>query len=182
MSGEQPQKALSTAVTEKLQGGQVVTIRPMSREDIELEREFLSNLSPDSRRFRFHGGIGKPTQKLLEQLTDIDHDQREAFIAVIQGDNGEQEIGQCRYAQDADGKAAECAVVVGDDWQKHGLGMLLVSRLIESARARGIQRLYSTDAADNHKLNEIARKFGWECHSDPKDPTQVIYSFDLTAV
>lgn len=180
MSGNQPQKALSTAVTEKLHDGQVVTIRPMDKSDIELEREFLTSLSPDARRFRFHGGMGKPTQKLLEQLTDIDHEQREAFIAVIQNDAGEKEIGASRYALDPDGKAAECAVVVGDEWQQHGLGILLISRLIESARARGIERLYSIDAADNHLLNEIARKWGWECHSDPKDPTQVIYSLDLT--
>ncbi len=181
MSNEQHHEALSRTVTEKLRNGQVVKIRPMNRDDIELEREFITNLSPDARRFRFHCGIGKPSQKMLEQLTDIDHQQREAFIATIPQDGGEVEIGQCRYVLDSDGKAAECAAVVGDNWQKQGLGILLVNRLIETARARGIERLYSIDAADNYKLNEVARKYGWECHSDPDDHTQVIYSLALTA-
>ncbi|WP_067104457.1 MULTISPECIES: GNAT family N-acetyltransferase [Microbulbifer] len=181
MSQQEHHEALTRAVTEKLRNGSTVTIRPMDRSDLELEREFINALSPESRHFRFLGGVGKPSQKMLEQLTDIDHDQREAFIAIVEDDSKEKEVGVSRYALDADGKAAECAVVVADDWQKAGLGTLLINRLIESARARGISRLYSIDSAENHKLQEVARNMGWECHTDPGDATQVIYSMQLSA-
>ncbi|WP_323844229.1 GNAT family N-acetyltransferase [Microbulbifer magnicolonia] len=181
MSGTQHLEALTRAVTEKLSGGQVVKIRPLERGDIELQRQFLSALSPDALHFRFHAGIGKPSQKMLEQLTDIDHAEREAFIALIDGEGGETAIGESRYALDPDGESGECAVVVTDAWQRQGLGTLLLNRLIESARARGIARLYSMDAADNLALNAFAQKHGWECHYDPDDHTQVIYSLDLTA-
>ncbi|WP_323844230.1 GNAT family N-acetyltransferase [Microbulbifer magnicolonia] len=181
MSGEKHQEALTRTVTEKLSDGQVVKIRPLNRDDIELEREFITNLSPESRHFRFLAGVGKPSQKMLEELTDIDHDRREAFIALIQEDGGEKEIGVSRYALDPDGKAGECAVVVADEWQKHGLGTLLINRLIESARARGLERLYSIDSAENFKLRQVAREMGWDSNADPDDHTQVIYTLDLAA-
>ena len=181
MSTDEPHKALSRTVTEKLRNGQLVTIRPMNSSDLELERDFITNLSPESRHQRFLGGMGVPSQKMLEQLTDIDHDKREAFIALIDKDGAEKEIGVSRYALEANGKAAECAVVIADDWQLQGLGTLLLDRLIESARARGIDHLYSIDSASNSKLREVARHMGWECGTDPQDHHQVIYTFDLTA-
>ncbi|WP_226999789.1 GNAT family N-acetyltransferase [Microbulbifer aggregans] len=156
-----------------------MTIRPMDSGDLELEREFITNLSAESRHFRFLGGVGKPSQQMLEALTDIDHEQREAFIAIAEDDSKEKEVGVSRYALDPDGQSAECAVVVADDWQKAGLGTLLLNRLVESARARGIPLLYSIDSAENHKLQEVARNMGWQCKVDPDDHTQVIYTMRL---
>ncbi|WP_237065003.1 GNAT family N-acetyltransferase [Microbulbifer guangxiensis] len=179
MSKQEPQEALTRTVTEKLSNDRVVTIRPMEREDRELESDFITHLSPESRHFRFLGGVGKPSEKLLDALTDIDHDQREAFIALAGDDSREKQVGVSRYAVDADGTAAECAVVVADDWQKAGLGTLLINRLVESARARGLQRLYSIDSAENHKLQEVARNMGWDCKTNPDDHTQVIYTLQL---
>ncbi|SDK18322.1 GNAT family N-acetyltransferase [Microbulbifer yueqingensis] len=179
MSEDKHRGDYSQPVTVELRDGQVVKIRPMTRDDKELEREFITNLSPESRHERFLGGVGKPSERMLDQLTDIDHDLREAFIATIPGVAGETEIGVSRYALEPERKVAECAVVVADDWQKKGLGTVLLNRLVETARTRGIQRLYSVDSAQNHKLQEVARAMGWECHTDPHDSAQVIYSFDL---
>ncbi|AMX02554.1 GNAT family N-acetyltransferase [Microbulbifer thermotolerans] len=181
MSGKQAHTAISRSVTEKLRNGQVVTIRPMEKSDIELERAFITNLSPESRHFRFLGGIGEPSEQLLKQLTDIDHDEREAFIALLESDKGPLEIGAARYILEASRTAAECAVVVADDWQMQGLGTLLLNRLIESARARGVKHLYSIDSAENIKLRDVARSMGWDCHTDPQDHTQVIFTLDLSA-
>lgn len=181
MSDEQHPDALSRAVTERLRNGQVVTVRPMEPGDIDLERDFISNLSPETRHQRFLCGFGTPSEKLLEELTNVDHDQREAFIATIETPDSIIEIGVSRYALEEDGKSAECAVVVADDWQKRGLGTLLLNRLIESARARNIEQLFSIDSASNSKLHEVARNMGWECQRDPGDTTQVIYTLDLTA-
>ena len=179
MSNQQHVEALSRTVTEKLRNGETVTIRPLCKDDIELERAFISSLSAESRHFRFLGGVGEPSQKMLEQLTDVDHDQREAFIAIIAQDGTEVEIGASRYVLDSDGKAAECAVVVADDWQKQGLGTLLLNRLIETARARSLDTLYSVESATNTRLAQVAKEMGWKVHTDPGDPTQVIYTLEL---
>jgi len=179
MSSEQHHRALSRALTEKLRNGQVVTIRPLTPEDIELEREFITELSPESRHFRFLGGVGKPSQKLLEQLTDIDHYRREGFIAITEENGRPRQVGASHYALDNDGGAAECSVVVADAWQTQGLGTLLIDRLIESARARGLRRLYSIDSAENFKLREVAQHLGWTLRTDPDDHTQVLFELEL---
>lgn len=181
MWGGESQGAIARTVTEKLRDGQVVQIRPISRDDKELEREFIENLSQESRHFRFLGGLGKPTEQMLDQLTNVDHEQHEAFIALIDTDSGPKEIGVSRYVQDPDGMACECAVTVADEWQRDGLGTLLMNRLIESARSHGIGRIYSIDSAENFKIRDVARAMGFECHTDPNDATQVIYSLDLRA-
>jgi len=51
-----------------------------------------------------------------------------------------------------DGRA-EFAVTVRDDWQHKGLGTLLTKHVIEAARQRGINALYSVDASENGPMN-----------------------------
>ena len=38
---------------ETLRDGSQVTIRPVTKGDIELERQFIEGLSPEARRYRF---------------------------------------------------------------------------------------------------------------------------------
>jgi RimJ/RimL family protein N-acetyltransferase len=56
-----------------------------------------------------------------------------------------------------DPEAAEVAIVVGDRWQRRGLGSLLAASLAREARESGIRRFTATMAADNlpaHRLME----------------------------
>jgi hypothetical protein len=66
---------------EKLLDGTTVLIRPMADEDVELERRFIEQLSPQSRRFRFLGEIKTPNPELLNQLTQLGHASEAAFVA-----------------------------------------------------------------------------------------------------
>ena len=58
---------------EKLTDGTPVTIRPIRKDDAELEREFIKRLSPASRRMRFLGQMNEPGDELIRSLTDIDY-------------------------------------------------------------------------------------------------------------
>ena len=62
---------------ETLRDGSKVTIRPILKEDVELERKFIEGLSPQSRRYRFLYSIVTPTNALLKQLTEPDHNARQ---------------------------------------------------------------------------------------------------------
>src|SRR5690606_28077353 len=53
---------------------------------------------------------------------------------------------------------AEAAFSVERNWQNHGLGTLLMGRVIRAARNRGIKRLYMSCLAENGKMQSIARK------------------------
>ncbi len=52
----------------------------------------------------------------------------------------------------ADPEAAEFAVVVADAWQGRGVARMLMTRLIDCARARGLKRLEGTVLRSNHNM------------------------------
>jgi GNAT superfamily N-acetyltransferase len=76
------------------------------------------------------------------------------------------------------GAVAEISVAVADDWQHQGLGKRLLGRLIDHARAHGVRRLYSMDAASNDGMRKLARDLGFSEQRDPDDIHQVIYSLE----
>lgn len=155
--------------TEKLLDGAIVLIRPIRRNDADRERTFIEDLSLESRYFRFLEGIRTPSPGLIKQLTDIDHDRDAAFVALVDENGLQRQVGVARYSLDPDGERCECAVSVSDDFQHRGLGTLLMRHLIEQARARGIKSMYSIDATENHSMTGFAKHLGFERQIDPHD-------------
>ena len=51
--------------------------------------------------------------------------------------------------------------------------------LIKVARARGLESMHSSDAADNDLMRKFAERLGFEHRRDPGDGAQVLYSVDL---
>lgn len=171
--------ALATGTwTEQLRDGTHVLIRPIHVRDAPMERRFIEALSPDSRHFRFLDSMQSPSDALLKQLTDIDHATDAAFVAVIVDGAKEHEVGVARFSAAADASDCEFAVTVGDEWQRKGLGTLLMKHLLEVARSRGIRSLHSSDAADNGSMRKFAEHLHLKHERDPNDPTQILYSVD----
>lgn len=170
--------AVSQSTTEVLRDGSRVTIRPLLKQDIELERKFIEALSPQSRRYRFLCSIATPTEALLRQLTELDPQRDAALIALVEDHGEPREIGVARFSGVPDGKA-EVAVTVSDEWQNKGLGTALMKRLIDLARQRGIREFYSIDASDNEHMRKLAEHLGFQHKTDPEDATQVIYTLQL---
>ena len=163
----------------KLRDGSTVLIRPIHGEDLEIERRFIERLSPQARRFRFLGEIKTPSAAMLEQLTHPDPKRDAAFIALIADGAEKREIGVARFSGRPDGLACECAVVVSDEWQGRGLATILMQHLIDIARERGIECMYSVDLAGNIGMQDLAEHLGFRRKADPDDATQVLHVLDL---
>ena len=106
--------------------GLKVVIRPIKPEDAELEVEFVRKLSPETEYYRFMNTMRELPPAMVTRLTQIDYDREMAFVAVIEEDGKEYEVGVCRYAVNPDGESCEFAIVVADDWQKKGLARRLM--------------------------------------------------------
>ena len=165
--------------TETLSDGTHVLIRPIHAADASLEKKFIERLSPASRRYRFLGAIGEPSDELIRRLTRIDYRRDAAFVALVHRDGEKREIGVSRFSLSADGQSCECAVTVADDWQRKGLGVVLMRHLIEVARTRGIRSMVSYDAADNAQMRDLAAFLGFRRAADPDDPRQVVHTLSL---
>lgn len=159
--------------------GSEVTIRVLRKEDAELERAFIRNLSPESRWMRFLGQIGEPSDSLIRKLTELDYRHDMAFIALSREGGIAHEVGVSRYSLAPDGQSCECAVTVADAWQGKGLGTVLMRDLIDIARRRGIHSMFSIDANENERMRELARDLGFKREQDPEDPTRVIHRIVL---
>lgn len=167
--------------TVALRDGRRVVIRPIRRDDVAHNAAFLEGLSPPSKHFLFLGGISRLSDAELQRLCDPDYDHDMAYIALAADastSSGDRQVGVCRYAG-ADAADAEISVAVADDWQHQGLGQILLRRLIHHARAHGIRRLYSMDAANNDRMRRLALHLGFVEQPDPEDIRQVIYSLQL---
>ena len=164
-----------------LRDGTAVFVRPIHAEDIELERQFIKALSPNSRRFRFLETMQSPGEALLKQLTVINPSTDAAYVALVGEGARQREVGVARFSARADGQDCEFAVTVDDEWQNRGLGSLLMGRLIEVARARGIHAMHSSDAADNTRMRQFADHLQFEHKTDPEDPHLVLYTVNLRA-
>lgn len=169
----------SQRLTGRLRDGSEVVVRPVGPSDVEAEREFLERLSPDTRRQRFGAQFTSPSESLLRQLTTVDQVEDAAFVATANEGGKERIVGACRYARVEHGDDAECAIVVRDDWQGRGLGVLLMQHLIDTGREHGLKRLYSLDAANNTDMAELGRFLGFSRSPDANDASQVVHELAL---
>jgi GNAT superfamily N-acetyltransferase len=155
-----------------------VTIRALKPQDIDIERDFIMRLSPRSRRFRFLSSFVEPSEQLLERLTKLNEATEAAFVALAVESGVEREVGVARMSAVGDGRA-EFAVTVRDDWQHKGLGTLLTKHIIEVARQRGLNALYSVDASENGPMNGFAKTLGFWSDVNPQDATEVMHTLRL---
>jgi len=162
----------------RLKDGSGVVVRPIRIDDAVSNAAFVEALSPPSKHFLFLGGVPRLSAQALQRLCEPQEGRDMAFVA-FPSDDAERQIGVARYAGATPSAGAEISIAVADDWQHKGLGTFLLKQLIEHARAHGIVRLYSMDAANNARMRTLAKHFGFTESADPKDIRQVIYSLEI---
>jgi len=141
--------------------GPVVTLRPIRPEDAAIEQAFVRRLSPESRHFRFMNMMRELTPLMLARFTQIDYDREMAFIATLEHDGAEQEVGVVRYVTNPDGESCEFALAVADEWQRRGLGRRMMTLLIDVARTRGLREMNGHVLADNRPMLALCESLGF---------------------
>jgi GNAT superfamily N-acetyltransferase len=159
--------------------GETVTIRPIGPGDFALEQDFVRGLSQVSRHFRFFGGVSELSPAELQRLCRVDGSNSMAYVATVERNGREVEIGVGRFAPGTRSDTREIAITVADAWQHSGLGTRLLRKLIEAAKRNGVRQLYSVELTGNRVMAAIAREEDMSETPDPDDPHQVIYSLDL---
>src|SRR4051812_44094912 len=139
----------------RLTDDRLVYVRPIDPGDTEMLQHALAHLSEESRRRRFLGPKLRFSVKELTYLTEVDGESHFALVALPAGE-AHDIVAVARFVRDADDPtSAEAAIVVDDDYQNAGLGMLLARRLADAARERGVERLTASIAADNRPAAKL---------------------------
>ena len=121
-------------------------VRPIGIGDVERLGRLFDRLSPTSVYHRFFSPVRKPPRSALVWLTSVDHDQREALVAL----DGDEIVAVARYDGRPGSAEAEVAVTVEDAWQHRGVGRRLARRLANRALDHGYDHFVASVLPDNH--------------------------------
>jgi acetyltransferase len=160
---------------ESLRDGRAFTLRPIRPEDEDALRAFGARLTREDIRMRFFAPLATLTHEMAARLSQIDYDRQMAFVAT----GGEGEIwGVVRLSSDPDNVCAEFAIIVRTDLKGTGLGRLLMARIIDYARRRGLTELEGMVLRENSTMLDFSRGLGFRI-TGSGDPTIVRVVLDL---
>jgi acetyltransferase len=137
-----------------------VLIRPIRPEDEPQMIQFHATLSERSVYLRYFHMMPLDTRIAHERLTRIcfiDYDREMAIVA----ERDHEIVAVGRLTRERWSNEAEFAVLISDKFQGRGLGTELVKRLLEIARAEGLDRVTAEILGENRQMIEICRQLGF---------------------
>ena len=140
-------------------GGRVYVrvVRPSDRPTFE---EGWSHLSAETRLFRFLAPRDHLSAGDLDYLTDVDGVDHFAIGAVTRDADGhEGPVAVARFVRLRElSHEADFAVTVVDEYQKRGIGSVMLEKLCVAALKRGITMLRADLLSENEAAKRLIRK------------------------
>jgi RimJ/RimL family protein N-acetyltransferase len=146
---------------EVLRGGERVRLRAVRPADAGLLARGFDRLGAESRFRRFFTPLRSLSPSQLDLLSRVDHHDHEAIVAVIADRGVVDGVGVARFVRSRRRPGeAEVAVTVVDEWQRRGVGGLLLRALAERAVAEGVHRFTADALAVNTAVPRLFRALG----------------------
>jgi len=162
-----------------LPDGTHVLLRPLKPEDAALYPEFAAHVSLEDARLRFFSAISELSDERIHELTHLDYERAMAFIAFEETKC--EMLGVVRLHLDADRRGGEFAVIVRSAFKGHGLGWMLMQRIIEYARMIGLERVHGQVLAENTNMLHMSEHLGFTITDDPHAKHIKIVTLNLNA-
>jgi GNAT superfamily N-acetyltransferase len=148
--------------TVELREGTKVHLRPIVPEDEALLHEAVAAMSERTVYFRFLSPIKRMSDALAHRLAVVDYNDRFALVATTHRPTGtERIVGVARYDRAQGTDVAEVAVAVIDEFQRRGLGSILLTHLARVGRQHGIKMFQLIVLPENREMLSLLRKMGW---------------------
>jgi RimJ/RimL family protein N-acetyltransferase len=136
-----------------------ISIRQIRADDVERLHAHHGRLSAESRYRRFLSTKPQLSSADARYLVEVDGCDHFALVATMPDASdaaGESIVGVARFIRiPGECDVAEMAIVVGDDYQRTGLGTELVTRLAQAAVDRGVRRFRATMFPDNLGIRRL---------------------------
>ena len=146
----------------RLKDGTAVLICPIRPEDAPRLQAGFAHLSARSIYLRFLEPYKQLPDKLARQFAEVDYQTQMALVAEVETTGTVRLVGVARYAfvNGAGKQRAESAIIVGDDFQRRGLGTLLMDRLTRYAVSNGIDAFVATVHHTNGEILNFIKRSG----------------------
>lgn len=163
----------------QIRDGRELWLRPIRSTDIEGIQRCFTRLSVDEIRMRFMYYMRELPPPMARSLCRIDPDIEAANVLVDDAVNPTEIRGVGRFYHDLTCNQAEFAVLVEKAWTGFGLGALLMSRLVDESRRRGIERLWGYVLIENRPMLDLCRQLGFKRRAMQGDPGTAIIALDF---
>ena len=148
--------------TVELREGTKVHLRPIVPEDEALLHEAVAAMSERTVYFRFLSPIKRMSDALAHRLAVVDYNDRFALVATTHRPTGSERIvGVARYDRAPGTDVAEVAVAVIDEFQRRGLGSIMLTHLTRVASDHGIKTFQLIVLPENREMLSLLRRMGW---------------------
>ncbi|HEY4736184.1 MAG TPA: GNAT family N-acetyltransferase [Xanthobacteraceae bacterium] len=155
-----PDKEIGTGERHQAtRGGEHIVIRRFQPEDKTLYSDFLRDVSADDLRLRFFARVRELSTAESDKLSHLDYSHDMAFIALDEMTG--QMLGLVRLRDELDEQTAEFAILVRSRLKGHGLGWLLMQRVVDYAKDKGLRRVYGDVLAENASMLQMTEELGF---------------------
>ena len=149
--------------TAKMKDGTPIIIRPIRPEDEPLMVDFHQTLSEESVYLRYFHMIALGQRVAHERLTRIcfnDYDREIALVAQHQDKKtGKRTIlGVGRLSKEPGMETAQFAILISDQFQRRGLGIELLRRLVQIGRAEKLKRITAEILPENLGMQAVSEQ------------------------
>ena len=145
-----------------VQDGRLLRLRPIKANDVAALQRCFTRLSPEDIRRRYMHAMAELPDPMARRLCQIDPEQ-ETALALLDDSLRPAEIrGVGRIFVDEATDSAEFSVLVEQSWGHLGLGGLLLRRLIEDCRQRGLAEVWGYVLTENQPMLDLCRELGFE--------------------
>lgn len=176
-----PALAVSTAQGERVcsRDGRELQLREIAPGDVAALRRCFTRLSPEDIRRRFLHAMSELPLPMAQRLCTIDRTRETALVLMDESVHPAELRGVGRIFVDEATDSAEFSVLVEHDWSHVGLGALLMQRLIDDCRRRGLIEIWGYVLLENRPMLELCRELDFTRRLMRDEPGTALISLRL---
>jgi len=159
--------------------GRALYLRDIEPGDLAALKRQFSRLSPEDIRRRFLHCMGELPDSMAQRLVNIDPAIESAFVLMDETVKPAEMRGVGRIFVDVAANSAEFSVLVERDWARQGLGALLMQRLVDDCRRRGLSEIWGYVLLENRPMLHLCKDLGFVRRLSPEEPGTTQISLQL---
>jgi acetyltransferase len=141
--------------------GRELVLRSVEPGDVAAVQRCFKRLPSEDVRRRFMHAMSELPAPMAQRLCRIDPDVEAAFVLIDENVKPAELRGVGRIFVDVAANTAEFSVLVEREWTRIGLGALLMQRLVDECRRRGLDEIWGYVLMENRPMLQLCKELGF---------------------
>jgi GNAT superfamily N-acetyltransferase len=154
-------------------------LRSIDLTDVAALQRCFVRLSPEDIRRRFLHAMSELPLPMAQRLCQIDPALETALVLVDETVSPAEIRGVGRIYVDEAADSAEFSVLVEHDWSRVGLGAMLMKRLVDDCRRRGLAEVWGYVLLENRPMLELCKELGFVRRLQRNEPGTAQFTLKL---